>query len=190
MPIKCPRGMIVRKGGKVKSFTRASGIKVRSSRRRSACTPSKGRFYPGRAPASARILPKPVKGNLGKYGYANVKNKAAGKRHTALMKGVRDAGYATIVRRLNLIANFTKTSDPVANRIYRSDIKWLQTNAKKRYSVAGTRRGASGITGISKAGTYIDRNGRRHQLYRSKGAARKFYRYRLASGGMGRRYVD
>ena len=48
--------------------------------------------YPdkGKTKSKDKVLPVPVKGNLSKYGYSNVKNTKAAVRRAALLKGVKD----------------------------------------------------------------------------------------------------
>ena len=113
---KCPKGKILRK-----AYTRKDGTRVKST-----CVPDKGK--PGKTAPKNKVLPVPVKGALGKYGYHDIKNMTAAARHAALTKGVQDAGYATIIRRVNLIANYNKNSDPKTHKMMKSDIKWIQKN--------------------------------------------------------------
>jgi len=83
---------------------------------------------------SRKILPRPTPGNLSKYGYKNVKTMPATKRRVALLKAVKNDGYATIIRRLNLIANYSKNKDPVFYKILQSDIIWIQKTLAQKYS--------------------------------------------------------
>ena len=127
MPSKCPKGKILRS-----AYTRADGIHVKST-----CIRDTGK--PGKTSAAAKVLPKPTPGALTKYGYHNVKHTLASVRRAALTKGVKDAGYATIIRRVNLIANYNKLSDPRVHKIMRSDIAWMQKNLAKKYSKSAKR---------------------------------------------------
>lgn len=127
MPPKCPVGTIRRK-----AYTRKDGTHVRST-----CVLDRG--LPGKTAAKRKSLPTPTPGSLSKYGYFNLKSKLADVRRKALLRGVKDAGYATIVRRVNLIANYNKNSDPRLYKILRADIKWMQHNLKDKYSAAALR---------------------------------------------------
>ncbi len=201
MPAKCPPGKIRRK-----AYTRKDGVHVKST-----CVPDKGK--PGKTPASRKVLPVPVKGNLTKYGYFKVKNTTAKVRRAALLKGVKDAGYATIIRRVNLVANYNKRSDPKVHQIMRNDIAWMQKNLASKYSKGSlratkaaskkhSRKAAKKVSRkrsrkaskkraskkLVKAGKLSVR-GRSRQLYHLSGSTKKFYRYRKKEGGMGRRYV-
>ena len=139
----CPKGQILRVGYKRggyyrKPYTRKDGTKVKGawigkSEVGEACVPDTG--LPHKTPASRKVLPKLKKGELGKYGYKDVKNLSTKKRREALEEAVRDAGYATIIRRLNAVANYTVNSDPKAHSIYRSDMKWIQDNLCLEYSL-------------------------------------------------------
>jgi len=66
-----------------------------------------------------------VRGKLTRYGYSA--SKSAISRHRALNKAVAKYGYAGTVGHLNLIANFTKHSQPKYHRIYRNDMHWLKS---------------------------------------------------------------
>ncbi len=188
MPAKCSRGKIRRK-----AYTRKDGTYVKST-----CVPDKGK--PGKTPARKKVLPVPVKGNLTKFGYFDVKNTTAKVRRAALLKAVKAAGYATIVRRVNLVANYNKLSDPKVHRIMRSDMAWMHNKLAPKYSKSALRaskrvskkrsRKASKTAGkkLVKAGTK-DVGGRSRQLYHLSGSSRKFYQYRKKEGGLGRRYL-
>ena len=122
----CPPGKIPRS-----AYLRKDGTYVRST-----CIPDKG--LPGKTPLKRRVLPKPVAGNLSKYGYFDVKHTPASIRREALLRGVRDAGYATIMRRVNLVANFNKNNPPL-HKIFRSDMAWMQKNLAPIYSKSSRR---------------------------------------------------
>nr|QBK88212.1 MAG: hypothetical protein LCMAC202_05740 [Marseillevirus LCMAC202] len=127
MPAKCPPGKIRRK-----AYTRKDGTYVKST-----CVPDVGQ--PGKTPARKKVLPVPVKGNLSKYGYFDVKNTTPKVRRAALLKAVKAAGYATIVRRVNLIANYNKLSKPEVHEIMRSDMDWMKENLFSKYSKSSLR---------------------------------------------------
>jgi len=134
----CSKGEIVRDGYKRKAYTRSDGVRVRATYVPASCVPDKGK--PGKTPKSKKVLPKPVKGNLSKYGYSDVKNTSAAIRHAALKRAVKDAGYATIVRRVNLVANYNKFSNPRVHDIMRRDIRWMQRNLAPLYSKRAERK--------------------------------------------------
>jgi len=186
----CGSNQILRKG-----YTRSDGTRVKA-----VCVPDKGSKPRPRLLESLRdsskgkgskTLPKPTPGSLGKYGYHDIKHTLAGDRRKALTKAVKTEGYAPIVRRLNLIANYTKVSDSTSHKIYRSDIAWIQKNlweyskgSKKSKKSKKSKSSKSSKTEL-KAGTYTTQDGKRHQLYHAKNSDRKYYKY--PSGG--RRYI-
>lgn len=187
MPAKCPKGKIRRI-----AYTRADGTYVKST-----CVPDKGK--PGKTPARKKVLPKPTKGALSQYGYFDVKQTPAAKRRAALLKAVKATDYATIVRRVNLISNYNKLSDPRVHKIMRSDIAWMQKALRPKYSKTAARRRVSrkkasrkaskkGSKKLVKAGTKVA-GGRSRQIYHLSGSDRKFYRYKKADGSFGRRYL-
>lgn len=154
---KCTKDEIIRSG-----YTRKDGVKVKS-----VCVPDKGK--PGKTKAKDKVLPKPTINGLGKYGYKDVKKMLARDRHTALEKGVKKEGILPITRRLNLISNYTKNSDPKFYKILQSDINWVNKHLKKEI----------------KAGKHQMKNGEIRQLYRLPKSTSKYYYY--PSGG--KKYV-
>ena len=185
--VKCPVGTILRSGYKRKAYTRSDGRHVKAVMVKPVCIPDKGK--PGKTPASAKVLPKPTVGALSKYGYYNIKTTPASKRRASLRNAVKNTGYATIIRRINLIANYNKLSDPVSHKIMRSDIAWIQNNlvfaSKRGYKRASKR---STKKGTVKAGKKIVA-GRSRQLYHVTGSTKKFYLYKKTDGTLGRRYI-
>jgi len=167
--MKCKKGEIVRS-----AYTRKDGTRVRAT-----CVKDRG--APGKTPASKRVLPKPVKGSLGKYGYSNIKGTSAIDRRNALIDAVRGEGYATIIRRLNLLSNYNKNNEQVYN-ILQSDIRWMQNNLEKQYSASATSDlqllRVQRIAGVLR------------KIYKSVESGATFYTYRRKSDGkMVRRYV-
>ena len=80
---------------------------------------------------SKTIIPvKLKKGELGKYGYRNIKELSPRKRHAALKKAVEYDGYLPILRRLVVIRTFNKNREHLYE-IYNEDVKWLQKNRER-----------------------------------------------------------
>jgi hypothetical protein len=85
-------------------------------------------------------LPTPKKGRL--YGWK--KTLPAARRRQILLKGVMKDGYATIVRRLNLLVNIS--SDQPTRMIARQDMVWMHDHeaeikaARRRKVAANPRR--------------------------------------------------
>ncbi len=70
------------------------------------------------------VLPRPEKGALGDY---STKNPAA-ERRVSLKKSVRDKGYATTMREINIRATLNKTTNPGIARKMKSDMEYLRKN--------------------------------------------------------------
>jgi hypothetical protein len=120
----CPKGKILRKGSKVAGYTRSDGTVVKSYYRKAICVKDTGK--PGKTKAKDKVLPVPKKGNLSQYGYKNVKNLSTIKRHQALKKAINEEGPTPIIKRLNLIANYNKNTNPKFYKILRDDIMWIK----------------------------------------------------------------
>lgn len=123
---KCPVGKIRRKESYVEPYTRADGTRVKGHYRKSVCVEDRGK--PGKTPKSKRVLPQPKKNGLSKYGYST--KKIMNDRREALRKAVRSEGYAYVIRRLNLLANFNENQNPRVANTMRRDISWIQSNLK------------------------------------------------------------
>jgi hypothetical protein len=104
---RCGRGKILRKG-----FTTKSGAKVKA-----ACVKDTG--APGK---SKRVLPVPEPGFL--RGWR--KDLAPRERHGILRRLNAEEGCASAIRRLNLLANYTRRTSPETYRKARADMAWLR----------------------------------------------------------------
>lgn len=114
----CPRGMIRRK-----SYSRRSRSGKRT-RVKSACIRDLGK--PGRGPKLWTVK----KGVLGKYGYKL--EKPAVTRRNALKRAVKGESYATVIRQLNAVRNYTKLSQPQNSKKYTADMKYLQRTMRSK----------------------------------------------------------
>lgn len=194
----CPSGQILRKGYTRKQYTKADGTVVKAKRIAPTCVPDKGK--PGKTAASRKVLPVPRKGGLGNYGYHNVKSTVAANRRASLTKAVKAEGYAPIVRRLNLISNYNKNSDPRSHKIMRSDMAWMKKNLAPIYSksmsnkpskkaVGKASKAATKTSGIAKmAPRVID--GKSRVVYKDLKTKRKFYRVKSSNGTFRRKYIS
>lgn len=108
---KCPSGYIMRK-----AYTTKAGVQVSRG-----CVPDTGK--PGKTPPSGRVLPKPAPGGLDGWEHSA----PAGKRRSALRKVTKEDGCGTAIKRLNLLATFTKKTSPETHRVAREDMKWLKS---------------------------------------------------------------
>lgn len=126
----CKSGQILRKSYSRRSRSGSGRVRVKST-----CIKDLGR--PGHGPKLWSVTP----GLLGKYGYhAHSSNKS---RATSLKKAVRSAGYATTIRRLNAVKNYTSRSQPANSRIYAHDIKYVQDNLSNYSKSKRSRRSSS-----------------------------------------------
>ena len=66
---------------------------------------------------------------LGKYGYDNIKNISATKRHTALKKALKELKPLSVYRRLIAIATLNKNKDNELFDILRNDADWVKKQA-------------------------------------------------------------
>ena len=107
-----------------KAYTRRDGTRVQA-----VCVKNKG--LPGKTIASAKVLPKLKVGKLTRYGYHA--DLSAKMRLVALSKSVRDVGYATTIRRVVAIRNYSE-HNPRLLKIYETDIKNLQKKYRSKRS--------------------------------------------------------
>jgi hypothetical protein len=106
----CPPGFILRK-----AYVTKAGVEVGRG-----CVPDQGKK--GKTPPSGQTLPKPEPGGL--KGWSHEAGTA--ERHAALKKASAKDGCGTTLKRLNLLANFTKTTSPATHRAARRDMQWLK----------------------------------------------------------------
>lgn len=66
---------------------------------------------------------------LGKYGYDNIKNISANKRHIALKKALKELKPLSVYRRLIAIATLNKNKDVKLHDILRDDAEWVKKQA-------------------------------------------------------------
>lgn len=110
----CPQGHLVRKAY---SYTRKDGKRIHV---KAACIVDRGEK--GRGP---KVLPKPKRGTLGKYGYASVKKLSVAERRSALRQAVKAYGPNVVISKLTLVRNFNKNTDPRASAIFKRDAQWV-----------------------------------------------------------------
>lgn len=103
----CGRGKILRS-----PYRRKDGTYVKA-----ACVPDKG--APGKTPASKRVLPEPVAGDLGVW----KRDMPAGKRHESLRKVVERRGCRKVIGSLTLLRNLT--ADRGTKAVAKADAQWL-----------------------------------------------------------------
>ncbi len=84
------------------------------------------------------IIPVKLKpGGLSRFGY-HADNSTLS-RHIALLRAAREEGFPPIIRRLSLIATFSKYRTPHYSRIFKKDQQWLS----RYYKAVKTRRSST-----------------------------------------------
>lgn len=86
-------------------------------------------------PRSRVIIPISSSGEMGAYGYCNLKELSIKERHSALEKMIekesiklqisREEKIRSIIARLNALAIVTKNRNPKLSSIFRKDQQWL-----------------------------------------------------------------
>jgi predicted DNA-binding WGR domain protein len=64
------------------------------------------------------------KGELGKYGYKDIKTLSVKKRHMALDKAIKEYGAQKILKKLGLIKTFQKNKNPKVSNLLMDNMKW------------------------------------------------------------------
>jgi hypothetical protein len=135
---RCKKGLILRKG-----YTRTtrSGKRIRV---KPTCVKDTGKR--GRTKETEKVLPKLRPGKLSKFGYTL--DKRADLRRRALMKASKSprtkkpskAKMLKTLRRVNVLKNYTKTSQPSNYKKYHADSKWLSKKYKQMPKKSGRGR--------------------------------------------------
>jgi len=107
-------------------ISRKAYVRVSKSGKRTlvpaSCIPDRGR--PGKR-SSPGIGPL-HKGELVKFGYANVLSLSVSSRHAALAKAVKAYGSLATWRKVNAVYVYTKNTSPALSAKYDADRKWIQ----------------------------------------------------------------
>ncbi len=123
---ECPKGYILREGYKKKSFKshskKGKEIKVKGYDVKPDCIKSQT----GKSEKGEKLIVIMEKDVLGKYGYDDVKNTSATKRHTALKKALKELKPLSVYRRLIAIATLNKNKDSEVHDILRADAEWVK----------------------------------------------------------------
>jgi len=144
--MSCPKGQIrrssyTRKAHPRKNYKRSDGTHVKHSyvdrtRVPSTCVPDKG--APGKTPSQKRVLPSVGKEkSLRRYGYSTKKSES--KRHNALNKASEKYHPLDVLRRLNLIANYT--AEPDVEKVLRRDVRYMSKKYKQYKNKSNSRKG-------------------------------------------------
>lgn len=74
-----------------------------------------------------------VKGELGKFGYHNLKTLSKTKRHTSLRKAIKELGAPKILRKLGAIRTYLKYTNPKISSKFYEDQKWVRKTYDKNF---------------------------------------------------------
>ncbi len=110
---RCRPGKIWRKGYTAKK----DGRKVHVP---GTCVIDQG--APGKTPAAKRVLPAPTPGALMFWSH----RKPQAERHEILKNLLKRKPCVTVIRDLNLLANFTKATSPATHSTARADMDWIR----------------------------------------------------------------
>jgi len=103
--------------GKIRraAYTTKKGVRVAAK-----CVKDTGK--PGKTPAAKRVLPPIQPGFLPGWRH----DLPATKRRAAIEKVTNTEGCASTIRRLNLLANYTKNTSPSTYEAARGDMAWVR----------------------------------------------------------------
>lgn len=125
-PTKCPKGQILKKAYTRKAYVRKNGTKVAKKHVPSKCVKTNKsqkqiEYIQKREP----IILK--KGELGPFGYMDLKNISANQRHRALKKAIKVLGPLPVMRKINILMVFSRKHPDLSN-LYKSDKEWIYKN--------------------------------------------------------------
>jgi hypothetical protein len=135
--------------------------------------------------ASKKVLPKLKKGALSKYGLHNLEDMTIENRMKGYEKAIKVEGYAPLVARLNVLAIYTKNSNPSFHKLIKNDMKRIKRKLAPIYSKTMKVKENKEV----KAGNYKTRDGKKRQLYRLQNSKAKYYKYKGVDGKMKKRYI-
>lgn len=137
-PIKCPEGMIARKGyvRHFRSTVRREGykqtrkgktIQVRPTARdiyvKPGCIVNRGKSGKGESP---KLIGPLREGELVKHGYASELPEKS--RHEALEKALSEFGSLGVFRKLNAVAKLTARTAPKTSKVFAKDRDWIRSH--------------------------------------------------------------
>jgi hypothetical protein len=116
----CKPGQILRKGSVRKSYTKkTSSKKIKQARMPATCITDVGK--PGKGPKTLPALGNEL--HLSKYGYSLKDAKQA--RQQSLKKASKKFGTLKVLKRTNLIANYSQWNDKNYKKL-RQDVEFLK----------------------------------------------------------------
>ncbi len=117
----CPEGMIMRDGYYRHSYNKKSGTHVKGKYVKEGCVKNMGK--PGKTVKEGKVIPKLKEGTLREFGYHT--DLSEQERLDALLKAVKEIGYADVIRKINAVRTLSK-SNLHLYKIYTTDIENLQ----------------------------------------------------------------
>lgn len=126
---KCPNGQIRRRGYTAKRGSKKISVK-------STCIKDRG--SKGKGPKTLPVLREEV--SLSRHGYSAKATKE--RRHTALRKAARTHGTLKVLRRLNLIRNYSSWNKENYDKMS-EDVKYLSEYYEKEKVRLNRRKGSS-----------------------------------------------
>ncbi len=119
----CGKGEIMRNGYTRRAYIKTDGTKIASAKVEATCVPDVGK--PGKTKSVDRILPKLDKEmHLGTYGY--YLDKSISERRDALRQASKVYGDLKVLRRLNLIRNYSEWHQENYAKLS-TDVEYLKT---------------------------------------------------------------
>ncbi len=117
----CPEGMIMRDGYYRHSYDKKSGTHIKGKYVKEGCVKNMGK--PGKTVKEGKVIPKLKEGTLRKFGYHT--DLSEQERLDALLKAVKEMGYADVIRKINAVRTLSKANLQLY-KIYTTDIENLQ----------------------------------------------------------------
>ena len=118
----CKNKEIIKEGYYRNSYRKKTGSKVKGKWIEPTCVKSRvGSSSKGK---KLFVLEK---GELGQYGYDDIKHISKMDRHKSLKKALKDIPALSIMRKLNALATLNKNQDIDAHNIFIEDRDWIKT---------------------------------------------------------------
>ena len=116
----CPEGFITRS-----AYIRKTkyGKKVRVPEQ---CIIDRGLPGKGIQNTTKKTIGSLRKGELAKFGYANIAKLSIKERREALRKAIQEYGSLSVWRKLNAVHVYTRRTAPTSSRIFKEDMNWIR----------------------------------------------------------------
>lgn len=113
--LQCPAGEIARNG-----YITENGKVVGAT-----CIENRGAVgkYEGQEPIYLE------KGEMSQFGYDDLKEKSANARRNAIKRAVKEDGYSTVIKRVNVLYILNKKQNKELAKIAKSDVDWMEEHS-------------------------------------------------------------